>query len=91
MSENTLVRSKFENVAKELNSNIQEEVFGEKVGFMSRVFGCWHGRMSKPVTTREITYRFCPNCGIRRRFDLDTFQTHGSYYYPSNGNNLYKI
>lgn len=83
--ENVIAQSEIsQNVLdKSRKVNVQEEIFGEKLGLIARVFGCRHSRMSMPVTTKEITYRFCPTCGIRRIYDLETFRLQGSYYYPA--------
>ena len=89
--ESIFARTKFEDVATEISKNAEEEIFGEKVGIIARIFGCKHSRLSKPVTTKNITYRFCPNCGIRRRYDLESFKAVGSYYYPADKKELYHV
>lgn len=63
--------------------------FGEKAGFFSRLFGCWHGRMSRPVTTENTSYKFCSDCGARKRFDPVTFKTDGGFYYPGHRKDVY--
>ncbi len=50
---------------------------------ISRVFNCWHTRMSRPVTHGRETYRACLRCGMRRKFDLQTWKSTGRYYSPS--------
>lgn len=79
----------FENKSTENKSN--NEVFGKSVGIMSRVFGCWHRRMSRPVTTKNTTYRFCPSCGIRRAYDIKEFKFKGKFYYPKNNKELHHV
>ena len=37
--------------------------------WLTRVFGCWHKKMSPPYTGDGVTYRACMNCGARRQFD----------------------
>jgi hypothetical protein len=59
-----------------------EESLGEKIGFLSNIFGCWHKRMSRPVTRNSVTFRSCIDCGARRKFDMESFRTAGPFYYP---------
>jgi hypothetical protein len=59
-----------------------EDSLGEKIGFLSNIFGCWHKRMSRPVTRNDVTFRSCINCGARRKFDMESFRTSGPFYYP---------
>jgi len=47
---------------------------------LGAVFGCWHRRMSWPITRDGQTYRACLNCGVRRSFDAKTWKTFGSFY-----------
>ena len=72
-------------------NNTESEIFGQKAGIISRVFGCWHLKMSRPVTTKNTTYRFCPKCGMRRKYNLETFQSQGSFYSPPTDENLYYV
>ena len=44
------------------------------------VFGCWHRRMGWPMTRDGQTYRACLKCGMRRKFDPNTWKTFGSFY-----------
>ena len=55
---------------------------GNKIGLFSKVFGCWHKRLSRPVTRDRVTFRSCIECGARRRFDMERYQTMGPFYYP---------
>ena len=48
--------------------------------YFLRLFGCRHMQMSRPVTLNGETYRFCLDCGVRRRFDVAGWRTHGPYY-----------
>ena len=57
--------------------------FVKAVGFVARVFGCWHWKMSRPFTRDGETYRACMECGARRRFDTERWETVGQYYYPA--------
>lgn len=65
------------------NSITEDEIFGERVGLFARVFGCRHYRMSRPVTTDSITYQYCSECGIRRKYDAVTFKPAKELYYPA--------
>lgn len=44
------------------------------------LLGCWHRQMSRPFTHDGETYRVCLACGARRRFDVERWKTHGTYY-----------
>lgn len=48
---------------------------------LKRVFGCWHTEMGRPQTQGEETYRACLRCGARRKFDPETWQMSGAFYY----------
>jgi hypothetical protein len=47
---------------------------------ISKIWSCWHRRMSRPFTRDGETYRVCLRCGVHRRFDLEQWKTKGSYY-----------
>jgi hypothetical protein len=68
-------------IADALNTG-SEDPIGEKIGFFGSLFGCWHKRMSRPVTRNRVTFRSCIDCGARRKFDVERFQTMGPFYYP---------
>jgi hypothetical protein len=55
---------------------------GRKVGIFASVFGCWHKRLSRPMSDRSSTYQVCTECGARRRFDMEEFKAKGRFYYP---------
>ncbi len=61
---------------------IDRRVFGEKVGLLGKIFGCWHEDMSRPFSHEHIAYRSCMKCGARKQFDSETLRTHGSFYFP---------
>jgi hypothetical protein len=50
---------------------------------VSRVFGCWHLQMSRPITHGRESYRCCLRCGMRRSFDPQTWKASGRFYSPS--------
>lgn len=56
---------------------------GAVSGIVTRILGCWHTDMSRPVTRAGETYRVCLGCGARRRFDVRSWRTLGGFYYVS--------
>jgi len=54
------------------------------VNLVSRTFGCWHSEMSRPFTINHETYRVCLDCGARRQFLPDHWQTTGYFYRQAN-------
>ena len=59
-----------------------EGSFGERIGIIGKIFGCWHKEMSRPFTSKKSSYRACLDCGARKRFDTESFKTVGAFYYP---------
>ena len=49
--------------------------------WLTRVFGCWHKEMSRPFTLYSESYRVCLECGAHRRFNPQTWELVGPYYY----------
>ncbi|HEU4770214.1 MAG TPA: hypothetical protein VFS77_22800 [Pyrinomonadaceae bacterium] len=47
---------------------------------ISKIWSCWHRRMSRPFTRDGETYRVCLRCGVHRRFDLQAWKMKGAYY-----------
>lgn len=43
--------------------------------------GCWHNKMSWPVSAQGYTYQVCLGCGIKRLFDEKAFRAYGPYRY----------
>jgi hypothetical protein len=43
--------------------------------------GCWHRKMSWPLSVQGSSYRVCLGCGIKRLFDEPTFTSYGPYSY----------
>ncbi len=56
-------------------------IFSRFVGWIARIFGCWHREMSRPFSHHGHAYRTCLNCGAQRRFNLNNWEMQGSYYY----------
>ena len=46
--------------------------------------GCWHRKMSWPLTVQGCSYRVCLGCGIKRLFDEPSFTSYGPYSYDLN-------
>jgi hypothetical protein len=63
----------------------------EKQSFVKRLFGCWHSRMSKPVTADNTTFCYCKDCGLRRKFDIETFKLQGAFYSPRPDQTIYFV
>ncbi len=62
--------------------NRTKDAFGNKIGIIGKLFGCWHKQISRPFTAQNGSYRACLNCGARRHFDTRTLKTSGPFYYP---------
>jgi len=68
-------------IAKSL-VNRTGESFGNKIGLLATLFGCWHKSLSRPFTIGNDSYRACLDCGARKHFDPQTLKTFGSFHYP---------
>ncbi len=78
-----LLQKSFQILEKKLQKNqIDNRVFGEKIGLAASLFGCWHNKITRPFMEGKIGYRTCLNCGARKPFDTETLQTAGKFYYP---------
>ena len=55
-----------------------------KIGFFGSLLGCWHKRLTRPISDKESTYQTCVECGARRKFDIENFTASGPFYYPVN-------
>jgi hypothetical protein len=49
---------------------------------LGRVLGCWRHDLSRPFSRGGTTYRVCLKCGMRRKFDLVSWKTHGKVPNP---------
>ena len=47
------------------------------------IFGCTHKEMSRPFSRQGENYRVCIGCGAHRRFDPQTWDSRGPYYYKA--------
>src|SRR5258708_36871122 len=41
--------------------------------------GCWHRKMSWPVSSQHYSYQVCLGCGIKRLFDEKAFLASGPF------------
>lgn len=62
-------------------TNIDKSIFGEKVGLLSKIFGCGHQDLSRPFSNGKQGYRVCLQCGARKQFNVETLETFGSFYF----------
>jgi hypothetical protein len=62
-------------------SHINREIFGKKVGFLSKIFGCGHQDLSRPFSNGKFGYRVCLRCGARKQFNAETLETFGNFYF----------
>ena len=53
------------------------------IDWVRRFLVCWHRELSWPFTTDGETYRVCLDCGARRRFIAESWQTVGGFYHNS--------
>lgn len=65
------------------------EKVGENQSLFSKLFGCRHIRLSKPVTIGKLSYQYCSDCGARRKYDIENFKPLGAFYRPTVGENLH--
>jgi hypothetical protein len=69
----------------------QSKDLGETPGILSKLFGCRHQRLSRPVTTANACYQYCSKCGARRPYDIKAYKPCGKFYRPSVGKDIYYI
>ena len=67
------------------NSNIGHinvsSLTGKVGNLVARVFGCWHGELSRPFSREGRAYRTCLNCGAQRQFNVGKWEMHGGFFY----------
>ena len=56
---------------------------GKISNFVTRVFGCWHGDLSRPFSREGRAYRTCLSCGAQRQFNLGNWEMQGKFFYQS--------
>lgn len=59
-----------------------QTVFGQKIGLITTMFGCWHKNISRPFVNGKTGYRSCLQCGARKHFNPETLQTDKKFYFP---------
>lgn len=47
------------------------------------IFGCGHKELSRPFSRHGESYRVCITCGARRKFDQQTWNSRGPFYYKA--------
>ena len=52
-------------------------------GWLTGIFGCTHKQMSRPFSRQGENYRVCIGCGAHRRFDPQTWDSRGPFYYKA--------
>lgn len=52
------------------------------MSLLSRLFSCWHLKLSRPITRGRESYQVCLRCGMRRAFDIKKWK-HTGRFYPS--------
>jgi hypothetical protein len=70
------------NKKEKLTKEIDRSVFGEKLSLAAKLFGCWHRNISRPFKKGRTAYRCCLECGARKRFNPETLETYGAFYFP---------
>lgn len=55
---------------------------GTKIGIFGSLFGCWHKRLTRPFSERNVSYRACLECGARKNFNTQNFKMFGPFYFP---------
>jgi hypothetical protein len=80
---NELTSGKFQLITSLLGkgSNFDKDFSGKKVGLFSKIFGCRHQNISRPFSNGKMGYRVCLICGARKRFNAETLETFGSFYF----------
>ena len=71
-----------QNLTIERLTDRKDDSLGAKIGFLGKLFGCWHKDLSRPFTDIKGSYRVCTDCGARKMFDTKSFKTLGTFYYP---------
>jgi hypothetical protein len=87
---NTMTLSKLQRlISKKSKDEIDQFVFGQKIGLITMLFGCWHGNVSRPFVIGKTSYRSCLKCGARKKFNLETLKTDRRFYLPPVTENLH--
>jgi hypothetical protein len=60
--------------------NLDPKIFGKKLGLIASLFGCRHKVLSRPISHGHTAYRTCLECGSRKPFDPETFESLDGFY-----------
>lgn len=71
-----------QNYIAKKNNDKNEQTFGERIGLITSLFGCWHKDLTRPFTNGKESYRACLHCGARQKFDAERMKTMKKFYYP---------
>jgi len=71
-----------QNQIAEFINNREVRGFGDQIGVIASIFGCWHRNLTRPFLSGEETYRACLHCGARKHFDTESLQTYGRFHFP---------
>jgi hypothetical protein len=71
-----------QNQIAEFINNKEVRGFGDKIGVVASIFGCWHRNLTRPFLSGGDSYRACLNCGARKHFDTESLQTYGRFHFP---------
>lgn len=64
-------------------------LWSKLASWLTRVLGCWHTEMSRPLSIQGQTYRTCLDCGAQRQFNTRNWEMQGDFYYRGATTNLY--
>jgi hypothetical protein len=53
------------------------------LNWLGNIFGCPHKELSRPFSRQGETYRVCINCGARRHFDQQSWNSAGPFYFDA--------
>lgn len=81
-----------ENYSPARRKTERAESEGSILTWLTGIFGCTHKELSRPFSRRGQSYRVCTNCGAQRRFDQETWNMRGPFYFePANTRSLSDI
>lgn len=69
-------------IAEKFTNQTGSTEFGNRIGLIGKLFGCWHKDLTRPLTIENSSYRACLHCGARKHFDPNNLKTFGSFHYP---------
>lgn len=63
--------------------NSIQQIPGQKVGLLTKIFGCEHKRLSRPISTGNAGHQTCLSCGAKRQFDPIALRSFGGFYFST--------